>query len=322
MLVRYHLSRLSRPAARRAFGRAWLGVCLAGAVATLLVLGARSAFFIAVVWLLCVFAPVRIAVELLHTAGPRLRRRAARDLARLEDRYTSRDHITLMVEDLFSREVRMPRLAPPDLAPKVIEAAVRLSDRAFRGSGGALGVLRAATTCGVLLERWIGAIAGSESPPPLAGGLDLCLRRGQNWAYGVDQDCREPGRPPVAGGNGAAPPALWDPHASIQDQWVTLRSVAGLAALTKTLLAVCEDSLHRPVEGGEALRAIAESAMDYADQVGLKLDGPGWEDVPGMPRVGLPHETIGRLAEVWTAFCAAPPPAPRRLLAFVDVVPE
>ncbi len=300
MLVRYHLSRLSRPAARRAFGRAWLGVCLAGAVATLLVLGARSAFFIAVVWLLCVFAPVRIAVELLHTAGPRLRRRVARDLARLEDRYTSRDHITLMVEDLFSREVRMPRLAPPDLAPKVIEAAVRLSDRAFRGSGGALGVLRAATTCGVLLERWIGAIAGSES---------LGLRR-------------EPGRPPRAGGNGAAPPALWDPHASIQDQWVTLRSVAGLAALTKTLLAVCEDSLHRPVEGGEALRAIAEAAMDYADQVGLRLDGPGWEDVPGMPRVGLPHETIGRLAEVWTAFCTAPQPAPRRLLAFVDVVPE
>ncbi len=299
MFVRYHFSRLSRPAARRAFGRAWLGVCLAGAVATLFALGARSAFFIAVVWLLCVFAPVRIAVELLHTAGPRLRRRVARDLARLEDRYTSRDHITLMVEDLFSREVRMPRLAPPDLAPKVIEAAVRLSDRAFRGSGGALGVLRAATTCGVLLDRWIGAIAGSESPPPLVGGGS-----------------------PLAGDNGAAPPVLWDPHASIQDQWVTLRSVAGLAALTKTLLAVCEDSLHRPVEGGEALRAICEAAMDYADQVGLTLDGPGWEEVSGMPRVGLPHETIGRLAEGWTAFCTAPQPAPRRLLAFVDVVPE
>ncbi len=303
MTLRYTLSRLSRPAARRAFGRTWLGVCLAGALGSLFVFGVRHAFFIATVWLLCVFAPVRIATELLHTVGPRFRRQISGDLARRADRYTTREHITLMVEDLFGREVQMPRLAPPDLAPKVVEAAVHLCDRAFRRGGGAVGVLRAATTCAVLLERWVSTIAAGEHALPPA--------------------VPSPPLSPVAGtGDGAAPPGLWDPHTSIQDQWVTLRSVAGLAALTKTLTAVYEDSASQPLEGGGALRAATDAAMDYADQIGLRLDGPGWEEIAGVPRVAVPLELVGRLAETWTAFCTAPQPAPRRLLAFVEAVPE
>jgi len=302
MTLRYTLSRLSRPAARRAFGRIWLGVCLAGVLGSLFVFGVRHAFFIATVWLLCVFAPVRIAAELLHTVGPRFRRQISENLARREDRYATREHITVMVEDLFGREVQMPRLAPPDLAPKVIEAAVHLCDRAFRRGGGAFGVLRAATTCAVLLERWVGTIAAGEHALPPAVPLPVT---------------------PVAGtGDGSAPPALWDPHASIQDQWVTLRSVAGLAALTKTLTAVYEDSASQPLEGGGALRAAADAALDYTDQIGLLLDGPGWEEIAGVPRVAVPIELVGRLAETWTAFCTAPQPAPRRLLAFVEAVPE
>ncbi len=298
MNLRYRLSWLSRPEARRAFGRTWLGVCLAGAAVSLLVFGVRHAFFIATVWILCLFAPVRIAIEWLHTAGPRWRDQITREVMRREDRYATRERLALMVDVLFSREVQLPRLAPPDLGPKVIEAAVRLCDRARRSGEVPLGILRAATTCAALLDRWVGMIASAD--PGSAGGLAPSARGSTN---------------------GASPP-LWDPRASIQDQWVTLRSIAGLAALTKTLVAVFEDVTERAVDVGGPLRAISDAAMDYADQIGLRLDGPAWEEIPGLPRVSIPGESIGRLAETWAAFCAAPPPAPRRLGAFVDAVSE
>ncbi len=300
MTLRYSLSRLSRPAARRAFGRTWLYVCLAGALVSTVVFGVRHAFFVATVWLLLVFAPVRIAIEVLHSVGPRLRRQMSRDLAGREDRYASREGIAIMVEDLFAREVQMPRLAPPDLGSKVVEAAAGLCGRAFLAGGGPLGVLRAAAACATLLERWTGTIAAGEqmAAPPLASGTGA-----EAW-------------------NGAGPPALWDPHASIQDQWVALRAVAGLAALVKTLASVYEDSARQPMEGGVALRAVADAAMDYTDQVGLRLDGPAWQDVGGVPRIALGGELLSRLAQAWMAFCAAPQPAPRRLAAFVEAVPE
>jgi hypothetical protein len=302
MTLRYALSRLARPAARRTFGRTWFGLCLAGACVTLLAFGARHLFFITTVWLVLVFAPVRIAIEVMHTFGPRLRQQLSRDLERREDRYTTREQIALRVEDLFAREVQMPRLAPPDMAPKVVEAAALLCDRALRGRQGPLGVLRAATTCAALLERWIGAIAAGEHAVPVGAPPSSVL--------GSET------------GNGAAPPALWDPAASIQEQWITLRAVAGLAALTKTLAAVYEDSASRPMDGGSALRTIADAAMDYSDQVGLHLEGPEWEDIAGVPRASLSGELISRLVQAWTVFCAAPQPAPRRLGSFVEAVPE
>src|SRR5207244_246563 len=72
MTLRYALSELRRPAARRVFGRAWLWVCGAGALASVMVVGWDHAFFIAALWLVCVFAPARIAVEVLHSRGPRI----------------------------------------------------------------------------------------------------------------------------------------------------------------------------------------------------------------------------------------------------------
>jgi hypothetical protein len=296
MILRYRLSRLSRPAARRAFGRTWLGVCLAGAFVSLVVFGVRHAFFIATVWILCIFAPIRIAIEWLHTAGPRWREQLTRDLMKRQDRYATRERLTLMVEVLFSRGVVMPRLAPPDLEPKVIEAAVRLCDRTLRSEDGPLGMLHAAMSCAALLDRWVGTIAAAEPMEPSAL---------QTSRSGSD--------------NGASPP-LWDPNASIQDQWITLRSIAGLAALTKTLVAVFEDYTERVAEAGAPLRAVADAAMDYTDQIGLRLEGPAWEEIPGLPRMRVPGESIGRMAETWMAFCAAPLPSPRRLGAFVDAV--
>ena len=294
MTIRHTLSRLGRPDVRRAVGRTWLGVCLAGACATLLVVGFRHLFFVATVWLVCIFAPARIALEALHTLGPRIRDQLYRDLAARRDRYATREDIALMVEALFGRDVQMPRLAPPVLGAKVVEAAGRLCDRTLLGGAGPAGLRRIATICAGLLGRWAGTIAAGE--------------RGEAHLAG--------------GGDGAAPPALWNPRASIQEQWVTLRAVAGLAALTKVLVAVVEDSTSRPLEEGAAMRSVSEAAMDYADQLGLRLDGPPWEDVAGLPPIMLPHTVVGRLADTWTAFCAAPQPAPRRLTAFIEAVPE
>jgi hypothetical protein len=296
MTLRFALSRLERPAARRAFGRAWLWICLAGAAATLLADGGRHFFLVLVAWLVCVFAPVRIAVEAMHTAGPRWKTSAQQRLLGRPDRYASAEGITLMVEWFAVRDVRAPRLAPPDLGPKIVAAASGLCERSLRAAGPP-GVLETATRCASFLDRWVAAIAAGEHAEPA-----------------------ETPRGTVASGNGAAPADLWDPRASIQDQWETLRAVAGLAALTKVLIAVSEDSAGGPVNAGTAIRAEADAAMDYIDQIGLRLDGPAWEECAGVPRPALPPETLARMAETWRAFCAVPLPAPRRLAAFIDAV--
>lgn len=298
MTLRYALTRLARPEARRAFGRTWLWICLGGAAATLLADSGRHLFLVLVAWLVCIFAPVRIAVEMLHTAGPRWKRSLQQQLAGRADRYASPEAVTLMVEWFEARDVRAPRLAPPDLQPKVVAAAARLCGLTLR-AGGPAGVLRTATRCASLLDRWVGTIAAGERgdlphPPPGVG--------------------------PAPGSDGAAPAELWDPRSSIQDQWGTLRAVAALAALTKVLVAVYEDSAGRALEWGAAVRAEADAAMDYVDQIGLRLEGPAWEEVPGVPRPALPPESALPAAETWLTFCAGPFPAPRRLAAFVDAL--
>jgi hypothetical protein len=100
---------------------------------------------------------------------------------------------------------------------------------------------------------------------------------------------------------------------------VTLRAVAGLAALTITLTAVYEDYSGQASNEGPAFRALAEAALDYTDQVGLLLDGPPWEGEDTI-QGGLAPELLSRLAETWLGFCTAPPPAPRRLRAFVETL--
>jgi hypothetical protein len=94
--------------------------------------------------------------------------------------------------------------------------------------------------------------------------------------------------------------------------------VAGLAALIKVLVAVYEDAAGAPLEGGAAVRTEAEAAMDYVDQIGLRMEGPPWEEAPDLPRAGLPPAAASRMAATWREFFEAPLPAPRRLAAFVD----
>jgi hypothetical protein len=302
MTLRYALSRLERPEARRTFGRTWLWLCLAGAAATLVADGGRHFFLVLVIWLVCVFAPVRIAAEAMHSTGPRWKSSLQRGLLTRTDRYASAENINLMVEWFAARDVRSPRLAPPDLAPKVIAAASGLCRRALR-AGGPGDLAGAATRCASFLDRWVATIAAGERGDLLSTAAP-------------------PADAPAASPNGAAPGDLWNPRASIQDQWETLRAVAGLAALTKVLIAVSEDSGGRTVGGGGAIRAEADAAMDYVDQIGLRLEGPPWDEIPGVPRPALPPETLARMADTWLTFCAGPLPAPRRLAAFVDAVTE
>jgi hypothetical protein len=289
MNLRYALSALARPTARRAFGRTWMWLCAAGALVTIAAVGPRHAFFAVAVWAVCIFAPVRIAVEVLHSRGPAIRRELMRTVGAREDRYARPERVALMVEVLFAREVLLPRLAPPDLRDKVIYAAARVSQVAHRDRAGPPAVLQAAMVCAALLRRWTDAIAAGEA--------------------GV----------PSGATNGAGPRTLWDAQTSVQDQWGTLRAVAGLAALTKTLIAVYEDSAGVPSEHGAAMRSLSEAAMDFVDQVGLRLDGPAWDGEGPLFRP-LPPERLSHLAETWTAFCATPPPAPRRLRAFVEAL--
>lgn len=284
MTLRYTVSRLARPDARRAFGRAWLWICLAGAAVTLVADGGRHFFLVLVAWLVCIFAPVRIAVEALHSVGPRWKTALQRESLGRADRYRSAEGVALMVEWFASREVRSPRLAPPDLGPKVIEAASRLAGRLLRGDDPA-GLRSGVGRCASLLDRWVALIAAGD-----------------------------------AASDGVGPGELWDPGASIQDQWGTLRAVAGLAALTKVLVAVYEDSAGRPLEEGAAIRREADAAMDYVDQVGLRLDGPPWEEIAAIPRSTLAPDAAARMAGTWLEFCAGPLPAPRRLGAFLDAV--
>ena len=304
MTLRYALSRLERPDARRAFGRAWLWVCLAGAAVTLVPDRGRDFFLVLVVWIVCVFAPVRIAVELLHTAGPRWKTSLRERLLGRPDRYTSPEEIALMVEWFASRDVQPPRLAPRDLGPKVIEAASSLCGVALH-AGGPARLLDATTRCASLLDRWVGTIAAgerSERSVNLAPALAAAPIDG------------------AAAADGAVPAELWASGASIQDQWETLRAIAGLAALTKVLIAVYEDSAGLALEGGAAIRAETDAVMDYVDQIGLRLEGPPWENIPGVPRAALPLESASRAAEAWRVFFAGPLPAPRRLAAFVNAV--
>lgn len=296
MTLRYALSRLERADARRAFGRTWLWICLAGAAVTLVADGGRHFFLVSVAWLVCVFAPIRIAVEVLQTAGPRWRASLQRRLLERPDRYTSPEDIALMVEWFVALDVRAPRLASRDLAPKVIAAAARLCGATLRD--GAPSLRRAAIRCASLLDRWLAVIAAGERLLPLPAAAQTG----------------------PAAGNGAGSGALWDPTASIQDQWTTLRAIAGLAALTRVLVDVYEDNTGLALEGAAAIRTEADAAMDYVDQVGLRLDGPPWEDVSGVPPASLPIETASRVAEAWTEFFAHPIPAPRRLAAFVSAV--
>lgn len=309
MTIRHMLSRLGDPAARRTFGRTWLGVCLAAAAChtllNLLLFSNPYVFFVLVVWLVGVFAPVRIAVELLHFFGPRMREQVQRDVQRREDRYATRERLAIMVELVFEREVRMPPLAPPELSLKVPAAATQLSDRALRGGGGSPSLLRTTRTCAALLDRWVGAIAVAR-----AGIAPDRLSASEGQVSGA------------ASSAGITTAPLWDPQGPIQDQWATLRAVVALAALTKTLTAVYEDNAGHPLDEGPALRAFADAVMDYADQIALKPDGVSWKSVRGVPRMALDPDLVGRLAETWRVFCAAPHPAPRRLRAFIEMMPE
>jgi hypothetical protein len=310
MRFQYALSLLSRPAARRAFGRTWAWVCVAGAFITVLVFGFRHVFFIAAVWFVCVFAPVRIAVEALHSRGTAIRSDLQRAVWQQPDRYATPERVALMVETLFAKEVHLPRLAPPDLSAKIMEAAAQITRRTVHTAGASNGLGNAAGTCAAVVARWTAAIALEEATPQNMRPAEE--QRTGNGAGSGDE----------IGMSGERSALLWRSGASIQDRWEILRGLAGMAGLTQTLAAVYEDHAGRHNGGGRAaVRLLCEATLDYVDQLGLQLEGPAWEHIEiDPPPGGLTDDRADAMVESWMTFCRAPLPAPRRLRAFVDTL--
>lgn len=131
MRASYRLSRLGDARERRRAVR-WLGALAAGGFAlTMFVLiatgrGTDRWFFVLTVWLVLVFIPLWLLTAAFETLGPALRVRIARNLTGRPDRYGSLPGTAVLVEDLFSRRVVMPRIATPQQAYKAREAAVAL----------------------------------------------------------------------------------------------------------------------------------------------------------------------------------------------------
>ena len=76
------------------------------------------------------------------------------------DRYASPEDVTLMIEWFVAQDVRPPRLASRDLAPKVVAAASRLCHATLRD--GATNLHRATVRCASLLDRWLAVIASAR----------------------------------------------------------------------------------------------------------------------------------------------------------------
>jgi len=279
--VPFWLSRLGDARERRrAIG--WLAaLALGGFGLTMLFLTATGQgtdrwFFILVVWLALIFIPLWLVTAAFETLGPALRVRMARNLAGRLDRYGSLPGTAVLVEDLFAKQVVMPRITTPPQAYKVREAAVAL------------------------------VVLANRQPPALETLHEVvgrCLGGVEAWARDL--------------GGWAA--AAADPE-NIQVRWGTVRALAALAALSKTLVAVYEDRSGRvwPDLDGRSLHAFLDAALDHCDELALRVEVTPWEE----PALGLAAdpEAVTHLRHTWQRYVDAPQPAPAALQAFLGVV--
>ncbi|MGH7753816.1 MAG: hypothetical protein ACREN5_13465 [Gemmatimonadales bacterium] len=170
--VRFWLSRLGEERARRAATRWVLLVSLAGFGLTLLVFAATGRgtgqwFFLLVVWIGLVFLPLWLLTQAFQSIGPALRRGLTGTAAERADRYRYPSTVTLVVEQLFERNVLMPRIATPELAAKAREAAAAIVARVGRGAPGGVGApltecLAAVSAWTKDLSRWAASEAGEH----------------------------------------------------------------------------------------------------------------------------------------------------------------
>ncbi len=155
--ARFWLSRLAEERVRRAATR-WLALlALAGFLLTLFFLGATGRgtgrwFFVLTVWMGLIFLPLWLLTQAFQSIGPALRRRLTAGVTGRTDRYRHPSSVSLVVEDLFARNVVMPRIATPEQAQKARQAASTLVARAERGGAG--GLAPALRTCLAAVDGW------------------------------------------------------------------------------------------------------------------------------------------------------------------------
>lgn len=165
MGLRLILSRLASAQTRTVATRALAMLCVTGYVLTLLVLFATGGtlgqwFFVLLVWVLFVYAPLRILLEAAQTLAPALRRRLFGQAAGDPRRYASRSSVEVMVDGLFDRNVVMPRIAAPVQGIKAREGATAVLVRADQAGGGLRG---AVADCLASLDRWVAEASARAS---------------------------------------------------------------------------------------------------------------------------------------------------------------
>ncbi len=109
---------------------------------------------------------------------------------------------------------------------------------------------------------------------------------------------------------------------NIQARWTDVRALAGLAALTRILIAAYEDRTGRGFTAGsldgEAAAAYLDACLDFCDQLALEVDVAPWTE-PGLHldvAVGMRGETRA----AWEAFSGTTSPALDARNAFADAV--
>lgn len=112
---------------------------------------------------------------------------------------------------------------------------------------------------------------------------------------------------------------------NIQARWETVRALAALAALSKTLVAVYEDRAGRnlwPHLDGRSLHLFLDNTLDFCDELALQVEIPSWEE----PQLDLPPDlapdaaTAAQIRQAWQHYADTPEPAPTALEAFLAVV--
>ncbi len=174
MRASFWLAHLGDAPRRRAAARRLFFMSLAGFVITMLVLGATGSgtdrwFFVLIIWLVLFFLPLWLLLAAFEALGPALRTRMVGRLVNRPDRYVTPAGTSLMVDDLFSRRVVLPRIATPHQAQKVREAAAAIVVRSNRSPAALDPLQRTATRCvaGVDawtrdLSRWAAGTAGED----------------------------------------------------------------------------------------------------------------------------------------------------------------
>ncbi len=159
MRASFWLSHLGDPRRRRAVSRGLFVLSLAGFVVTMLVLGATGSgtdrwFFVLTIWLVLFFLPLWLLLAAFEALGPALRTRMVGRLVNRPDRYATPAGTSLMVDDLFSRRVVLPRIATPHQAQKAREAAAAIVVQSKRAPAALDALQETATRCVVGVDAW------------------------------------------------------------------------------------------------------------------------------------------------------------------------